>query len=73
MPYPSSVTRMSFNPPLSISICILLAPESNEFSMSSFTTDAGRSTTSPAATLEASASGIIFMGLDGGDCEDEIC
>ena len=46
---PSTRTRISFAPPASISISILVAPASRQFSSTSFTTEAGRSTTSPAA------------------------
>ena len=49
MPEPLSRTRMSFAPPWTMSTSILVAPASREFSTSSLTTDAGRSTTSPAA------------------------
>ena len=49
MPHPSSETRMSASPASSNSTIILVAPASSEFSTSSLTTDAGRSTTSPAA------------------------
>src|SRR5579884_3877687 len=56
MPEPSSATRISRRPPFSTSIRIDRAPASSEFSSSSFTTDAGRSTTSPAAILFATVS-----------------
>ena len=49
MPEPLSRTRMSLAPPWTMSTSIFVAPASSEFSTSSFTTDAGRSTTSPAA------------------------
>ena len=49
MPVPSSRTRQSSAPPPSTSISIVRAPASRLFSTSSLTTDAGRSTTSPAA------------------------
>src|SRR6266487_2092810 len=48
MPAPSSLTRIRLFPPSSMSMRIALAPASSAFSISSFTTDAGRSTTSPA-------------------------
>ena len=48
MPEPLSATRIS-RQSLAVSILILAAPASIEFSTSSFTTDAGRSITSPAA------------------------
>src|SRR5580658_6864094 len=53
MPHPSSAMRISRRPPFSISTRMLVEPASSEFSSSSFTTDAGRSTTSPAAILFA--------------------
>ena len=49
IPHPSSKTRMVPKPPPSTSMSTLRAPASSEFSSSSLTTDAGRSTTSPAA------------------------
>jgi hypothetical protein len=49
MPMPSSTTRIERRPPPSTSIAIWVASASRAFSTSSFTTDAGRSTTSPAA------------------------
>ena len=49
IPEPSSVTSMSRVPPPSIEIWTERAPASSAFSPSSFTTEAGRSTTSPAA------------------------
>ena len=49
MPQPSSVTRRNVMPPLRNSTVTLEAPASTAFSSSSFTTEAGRSTTSPAA------------------------
>src|SRR5690606_27593626 len=54
MPTPSSRTRISLTPPASISTSIRRAPASSAFSTSSFTTEAGRSTTSPAAIWLAS-------------------
>src|SRR5260370_1173449 len=50
-------------PPTSTSTRIAFAPASMAFSSSSFTTDAGRSTTSPAAILFATASGNILIRL----------
>src|SRR6266704_5103813 len=50
-------------PPASISMRIVPAPASSAFSRSSFTTDAGRSTTSPAAILFATASGSMRIRL----------
>ena len=49
MPQPSSVIWMSLLPPASTSMRMRVAPASSEFSSSSLTTEAGRSTTSPAA------------------------
>src|SRR5215469_3352000 len=50
-------------PPISVSIRTDTAPASSAFSSNSFTTDAGRSTTSPAAILFATASGNIRILL----------
>jgi hypothetical protein len=49
IPSPSSSTAISFLPPNSTSIASRRAPASMAFSTSSLMTDAGRSTTSPAA------------------------
>jgi len=49
MPQPSSTTRTSRRPPPSTSMSMRVAPASMAFSTSSLTTEAGRSTTSPAA------------------------
>jgi DNA mismatch repair protein MutL len=49
IPCPSSVTRIKLRPPAFTSTVIFLAPASSAFSTNSFTTLAGRSTTSPAA------------------------
>ncbi len=57
MPQPSSNTRTKEIPPRRIKTSILRAPASMLFSTNSFTTDAGRSTTSPAATWLATVSG----------------
>ena len=51
IPFPLSVTRIYEIPPFLISTVILDAPASIEFSITSFTTDAGLSITSPAAIL----------------------
>src|SRR6267143_1919801 len=59
MPAPSSLTRTSLRPPSSSAISIVDAPASIEFSTSSFTTEEGRSTTSPAAIWSATALGRI--------------
>ena len=56
MPCPSSITRIMRRPPDSVSTRMVLAPASSAFSSNSFTTEAGRSTTSPAAILFATAS-----------------
>src|SRR6185437_6008135 len=63
IPLPSSVTRISRFPPDSTSTRTDFAPASSEFSTNSFTTDAGRSTTSPAAILFATFSGSIRIRL----------
>ena len=51
IPMPSSVTRMSWRPASRRSTVTARASASSAFSTSSFTTEAGRSTTSPAAIL----------------------
>ena len=51
MPQPLSVTRISSHPPSLISTVTAVAWASMAFSSSSFTTEAGRSMTSPAAIL----------------------
>ena len=56
MPCPSSVTRIRLLPPSPYSTAIRPAPASSAFSISSFTAEAGRSTTSPAAIRLAAAS-----------------
>ena len=53
IPKPLSVTEIDFSPPSSISISIWSAPESKAFSSNSLTTEAGLSTTSPAAIWSA--------------------
>src|SRR5437899_2711121 len=63
IPWPSSITRIMRLPPTSTSTRIVFAPASMAFSRSSFTTDAGRSTTSPAAILFATASGSMRIRL----------
>lgn len=57
MPQPSSTIMIRFTPPSSSVIRKLDAPASSAFSSNSFTTDAGRSTTSPAAIWLISWSG----------------
>jgi hypothetical protein len=49
MPQPSSATAMNSRPPSRTSTRMREAPASIAFSTSSLTTEAGRSTTSPAA------------------------
>src|SRR5690606_33218517 len=61
MPQPSSATRISVLPPLRTLTSMRVAAASRAFSTSSFTTDAGRSTTSPAAIWFASVSGRTCM------------
>src|SRR6266404_962983 len=56
IPQPLSVIWISFLPPASIWILMRVEPASSAFSSSSLTTEAGRSTTSPAAILLATAS-----------------
>ena len=62
MPQPSSVMRRKVIPPFCNSIVIFFAPASMEFSTSSLTAEAGRSTTSPAAMRSATwrSSWMIF-------------
>src|ERR1700736_3190505 len=52
---------MSFFPPASTLIFIRVEPASSEFSSNSFTTEAGRSTTSPAAILLATVSERMWI------------
>ena len=61
MPQPSSVTRMRVIPPRLISTVTADAPASMAFSISSFTTLAGRSTTSPAAIRSATWGSSCFI------------
>ena len=61
IPDPSSVTRTRVSPPSSRSTWIDRAPASRAFSSNSFTTDAGRSTTSPAAIWFTSPGGSTWM------------
>ncbi len=63
IPHPSSDTEIISSPPPAISIRTARAPASIEFSTSSFTTDAGRSTTSPAAILSATWVGSLRMRI----------
>ena len=59
MPQPSSLTEINARPPSRMRTWIEVAPASMLFSTSSLTTDAGRSTTSPAAILLTTASGSL--------------
>src|SRR6202789_3391309 len=61
MPWPLSLMRMSLRPPASTSMRMRVAPASREFSRSSLTTEAGRSTTSPAAIWFATTSERMRM------------
>ena len=61
IPWPSSLTRIIRLPPASASTRIRPAPASSAFSSNSFTTDAGRSTTSPAAIWLATWSASTRM------------
>ena len=61
IPMPLSEIRINDRPPFSISIIICVLSASIAFSTSSFTTEKGRSTTSPAAILFERISGSIFI------------
>jgi hypothetical protein len=61
IPEPSSRTRMCDVPPSPSSTSTLVAPASSEFSTNSLTTEAGRSTTSPAATCWATVGSRMRM------------
>ena len=63
MPQPLSATRMYSVPPALISTDTSVAPASMEFSTSSFTTEAGRSTTSPAAILDETSGASSRIGM----------
>ena len=65
MPTPLSTTLMRSTPPPRTSIDISVAPASSEFSISSLTTDAGRSVTSPAAILDETSGGSTWIGMRG--------
>src|SRR5471032_258738 len=67
IPSPSSSTRMSFLPPSSTLMAMRRAPASIEFSTSSLMTDAGRSTTSPAAIWLARSAGSWWIFPIGSD------
>ncbi len=73
MPPPSSRTRIRRAPPCSMSISMRVAPASRLFSTSSLTTDAGRSTTSPAAIwLTSSTESEWMRGISAHDTESGI-
>src|SRR5712692_977670 len=57
IPPPSSLTRIDVRPAPRTSMLTRRAPASSEFSSSSFTTEAGRSITSPAAIASATSGG----------------
>ena len=61
MPEPLSRTSISFLPPFSRRTSMTVAPASMAFSTSSFTTEAGRSTTSPAAIWLIRSEGRRWM------------
>src|SRR3954452_1955581 len=63
IPAPSSSTCTRRTPPSSRVTAILVAPASRLFSSSSFSTDAGRSTTSPAAIWDTRSCGRTRMAL----------
>ena len=60
MPQPSSMTWMSVRPASVTTTVTCVAPASTAFSINSFTTDAGRCTTSPAAIMLAICAGRTF-------------
>ena len=62
IPQPSSRTRIRSIPPASTATAIRVAPASSAFSISSFTTEAGRSITSPAAIRAATSGGSTRIG-----------
>jgi hypothetical protein len=66
MPPPSSRMRIRRTPPSSRSMSTRRAPASSAFSTSSLTTDAGRSTTSPAAIWLMRMSGSWRIGAASG-------
>ena len=68
MPQPSSVSTMRFTPPSSSVMRSVRAPASSAFSSNSLTTDAGRSTTSPAAIWLMSWSGSGAMARERRAC-----
>ncbi|MDT4849476.1 hypothetical protein FQZ97_835990 [compost metagenome] len=70
MPQPLSSTLMSRTPPACRRTVIWVAPASNALSTSSRTTEAGRSTTSPAAIWLISSSGSSRIGRRAGEGMD---
>ncbi|MNZ97236.1 hypothetical protein D3C78_1164620 [compost metagenome] len=70
MPTPSSSTVISRTPPASRRRVICVAPASSALSTSSRTTEAGRSTTSPAAIWLMSSSGRSRIGQRDGAMEE---
>lgn len=70
MPQPVSLTLIYVLPPFFISTTTASAPASIEFSTSSFTTDNGLSTTSPAAILSATFFRVILSFLIPRLCRD---
>src|SRR6202030_4750368 len=71
MPSPSSVTRIRRRPPPSVSTSMRVAPASSAFSISSLTTLAGRSTTSPAAMRLTVASESWRTGMGDSGLTDD--
>ena len=63
MPLPLSMTWMRVRPASVTVTETSSAPASTAFSMSSFTTEAGRWTTSPAAIMSAMFLGSIFSSI----------
>jgi len=63
MPQPLSMTWMRVRPASVTVTETCVAPASTEFSMSSFTTEAGRWTTSPAAIMSAMFRGRILSSI----------
>ena len=63
MPDPSSATSINRRPASSTVTVMVRAPASRAFSTNSLTTEAGRSTTSPAAIWEATSAGRMRMGM----------
>src|SRR4030042_779684 len=62
MPHPLSLTRMIPSPPCVASTVPWVAPASRAFSTSSFTAEAGRSTTSPAAIFATRSGARRWIG-----------